>query len=116
MPTILPDPTHLNVDHIRLDADTITLVVAGKDERAPCPLCGQLAERVHSRYVRTLTDLPWNGVAVRLRLTVRRYATFCHRQLYTVYPTFYRVALCAPEGANATDDIRELVRVTRGEC
>ncbi len=93
MPTILPDPTYLNVDQIRLEADTITLAVAGKDERAPCPLCGQLAERVHSRYVRTFTNLPWNGVAVRLHLTVRRYAIWHHRQLYTVYPNFYSVPL-----------------------
>jgi transposase len=78
MPTILPDPTHLHVGHIRL-------VVAAKDEHRVCSLCGTRAEWVHSRYVRTLADLPWNGVAVQLHLTVRRFlcdAQDCSRRIF----------------------------------
>ena len=37
------------------------------------PGCGQAATRVHSRYVRTLQDLPSSGQPVRVRLTVRRF-------------------------------------------
>lgn len=115
MPTILPDPTHLHLDHIRVDADVITLVVASKEERAPCPLCGQLAERAHSRYVRTLADLPWNGVAVRLQLTVRRYfceVDDCNRRIFAErFP-----ALTAPYARRTTrlKDVVELIGFALG--
>lgn len=115
MPTILPDPTHLHLDHVRLDADVITLLVAGKENRAPCPLCGQHAERVHSHYRRTLADLPWNGVAVRLHLTVRRFvceAEDCPRRIFAErFPT-----LAAPYArrTNRLADILELVGFALG--
>ncbi len=42
---------------------------------ARCPLCGKRSKRVHSRYQRTLADLPWAEYAVTIRLSVRR--LFC---------------------------------------
>src|SRR5579884_1223288 len=75
MPSILPAPTSLCLDHVRVDGAVITILVAAKGSHPACPLCSQRADRVHSRYIRTLADLPWNGVAVRLHLTVRRF--FC---------------------------------------
>jgi transposase len=78
MPTILPDPTCLRLDQLCLDGETIIVCVAAKEQSAACPLCAQRADRVHSRYVRTLADLPWNGVAVRLHLRVRRF--FCETE------------------------------------
>ena len=71
MLTILPDPAHLRLDCVRVDADTLTLVMASKGDQARCPLCTQHSDQRHSCYVRTLADLPWNGVTVRLQLTVR---------------------------------------------
>jgi transposase len=115
MPTILPDPVHLRLDHIRVDTDVITLVVASKDERAPCPLCGEFAERVHSRYVRTLADLPWNGVAVRLQLAVRRFvcaADDCRRRIFAErFP-----ALTTPYARRTTrlTDVVELIGFALG--
>ena len=38
-------------------------------------MCGKRSARVHSRYARTLTDLPWQGVPVIVRLRVRKF--FC---------------------------------------
>lgn len=42
---------------------------------ARCPLCGRRSKRIHSRYERTLADLPWGTHAVTIRLRVRR--LFC---------------------------------------
>ena len=42
---------------------------------ARCPLCGRRSKRVHSRYLRTLADLPWGEHAVTVLLSVRR--LFC---------------------------------------
>ena len=47
--------------------------------------CGTLAGRVHSRYPRTLADLPWQGTRVRLAVTVRRFfcdAAECARRIF----------------------------------
>ena len=43
--------------------------------KAICPRCYTPAQRVHSRYRRRTSDLPWQGVAVRVELLVRRF--FC---------------------------------------
>lgn len=39
-------------------------------------MCGQRSARVHSRYVRRISDLPWHGVALPLDLHVHR-RVFC---------------------------------------
>ena len=41
----------------------------------PCSACGTPSRKVHSRYVRRLADLPWDGVPVTIRLQTRRF--FC---------------------------------------
>src|SRR5215510_8701904 len=51
-------------------------VLAESHQPAPqCPSCGTPAQRVQSRYERHLDDLPWQGLAVRLVLRLRRF--FC---------------------------------------
>ena len=75
--TILPDPTRLGLVRLSASETGITAVVATTAAGAPCPLCGGTATRLHSRYVRTVADLPWHGVAFRLQLRVRRF--FCER-------------------------------------
>jgi transposase len=40
---------------------------------ARCPDCGTSSSSCHSRYVRTLSDLPISGAIVKLRLSVRRF-------------------------------------------
>jgi transposase len=42
---------------------------------ARCPLSGSPSGRVPSRYVRTVSDLPWRGIAVTLEVRARRF--FC---------------------------------------
>jgi hypothetical protein len=45
---------------------------------ARCPICKRRSERVHSRYERTVSDLPWRGVSVRLKIRARRF--FCENR------------------------------------
>jgi hypothetical protein len=50
------------------------------------PVCGARSERVHSRYVRRVADLPWLEVAVHLQLQVRRFfcdQSTCPRVIFT---------------------------------
>jgi transposase len=49
-------------------------------------LCGRGSKRVHSRYRRTLADLPWGECAVTIRLSIRRLFcdnARCERRLFT---------------------------------
>ncbi|PZQ10789.1 MAG: hypothetical protein DI565_19625 [Ancylobacter novellus] len=52
---------------------------------ARCPLCYSPAQRIHSRYVPTVPDLPFAGRPVRLRLTARRFVceqASCPRRIF----------------------------------
>ena len=73
--TVLPAPKLLNLMSVRADAGTITLTARTSSGIARCPVCGKRSGRVHSRYTRTLSDLPWQGIPVTVRLHVRRF--FC---------------------------------------
>ena len=53
----------------------VIVALASARVTVACPACGTPAQRVHSRYQRTLADLPWQGLAVTLRLEARRF--FC---------------------------------------
>jgi transposase len=76
VPAVLPIPRSLHVETLLLDEDGLTILASAKATDAPCPLCEQRSDRIHSRYARTLADLPWAGVAVHLRVSVRKF--FCN--------------------------------------
>src|SRR5215470_6135964 len=72
-PTLLPDPTCLHLRLLDASETAIKAVVTTTSEETECPVCHRRSARIHSRYVRTVADLPWMGCAVRLELHVRRY-------------------------------------------
>lgn len=85
-PTLLPDPTCLHLNLLDASETTITAVVTMTAEEAACPLCQRDSARIHSRYTRTVADLPWMGCAVRLELHIRRFFCpnpECTRQIFT---------------------------------
>ncbi len=83
--TLIPDAGAVQLRELSAEGEVITLVVAAAGATACCPVCGQGSSRVHSRYRRTLADLPWQGLAVRLALQVRRWFCpnpACARQIF----------------------------------
>src|SRR3954464_11586220 len=87
LPYLLPDRTRVRLETWILDPDhcAITLILRARQVTACCPLCGRRSKRVHSRYERTLADLPWGEYAVTVRLKVRRLfcdAPCCERRLF----------------------------------
>ncbi len=74
---MLPETTTLRLTacHIDTTATQLTLQVCSTQARVPCPLCATPARRIHSRYRRTLADLPWAAYRVCLQLRVRKW--FC---------------------------------------
>ena len=85
---LLPDATTLRLVacHVDITAAQITLGVRSAQTRVPCPLCATPARRIHSRYTRTLADLPWADDRVRLQLRVRKWFCrnrSCRRHIFT---------------------------------
>jgi len=72
---LLPDAACLTLDGISIQNGVIVIQARTLPRVALCPCCGHGAERVHSRYCRTLLDLPWQGNAVQVVLSVRK--LFC---------------------------------------
>ena len=71
--TLLADPEAIRLLCLRPSLSAITLVVRTTARCAPCPRCHRASLRVHSRYARAVTDLPWHGIAVKLELRTRRF-------------------------------------------
>jgi len=84
--TLLPIGEGIRADKIVPDTNTLLIYITTTAAGAICPLCGQRSERIHSHYRRTLADLPWNRVAVRLLVKTRRFFCdnrTCQRQVFT---------------------------------
>ncbi len=85
MKTLLADPSVLKVEKIVARTDTIHLFITSIQRRACCPCCHQPSSKVHSRYQRTLADLPWEGIGVQLKLGVRKFFCINHECLQSVF-------------------------------
>jgi transposase len=63
----------LVVESFAAEAGRLIIVARARRPEAACPACGCTSRRVKSRYVRCLADLPWQGLAVALRIHARRF-------------------------------------------
>lgn len=74
---LLPSQADLHLERVSADDQTQTLrVEVTSTQAAPaCPRCAAAAPRIHSRYTRTLADLPWAGVGIQVLVHVRK--CFC---------------------------------------
>jgi transposase len=78
-------PVGLAVDRIAVVHDRVVVTVHARAGAAPCPDCRRLSRRVHSRYLRHLGDLPWQGRVGQVDLQVRRFrcsASACPRRIF----------------------------------
>jgi transposase len=83
LPLIAAD---LSVVQVLPALDRITIITVPKPSQSACPLCGDVSQRVHSHYNRTLADLPWQGRAVRIQVRARRFHCVrvgCPRRIFT---------------------------------
>jgi transposase len=74
---LLPGSNLLHLDHSEIDAtcDRLTLNVSSTQVSVPCPLCYCETQRVHSRYERTLVDIPCVNFSLVLVIQVCKF--FC---------------------------------------
>lgn len=71
--TGLEAPEGLTIESIGTSDGLITVVARSSSRSSSCPRCAAVSGSVHSRYVRTLADLPSQGAAVSLQLRTRRF-------------------------------------------
>lgn len=96
---LLPNSS-LRLDGIEIADCIVTASVTSTQAAVECPVCGRLAQRVHSHYVRTLADLSVSGQCVRFQLRVRRFFCpnpSCKRRTFTE-----RLPELAPKSARRT--------------
>ena len=62
---LLSLPDGLGVDEVRVLYECVTICVRSTATLAKCPLCSQLATRIHRRYLRTVADLPSGGETIQ---------------------------------------------------
>lgn len=75
--------TLFNLDHNSTHA---TFHVISNQISSFCPLCNFSTTKIHSKYIRTIGDLPVSGKIVQLKLHVRKFFcenTNCTRKIYT---------------------------------
>jgi transposase len=78
-------PKGLRVESLSIHRGRVEIYVASVAPSAGCPLCGRGSGRVHSRYFRAITDLPWHGAPVVFRARVRRFfcgGSSCEREIF----------------------------------
>ena len=78
-------PSGFIVEHVETTADGALIKVRAVSRASACPKCGASSERIHSRYVRRLADLPVAGLAVKLEVMARRFhcdAVLCGRRIF----------------------------------
>lgn len=72
---LLADSQAITLETLSASETQVLLVVKSIQPTASCPCCHHSSARIHSHYQRTIADLPWQGVSVKLQLFTRRF--FC---------------------------------------
>ncbi len=108
MPTrVLPlIPAGLAVLEVVSTANHVVLTSSPQQPSAACPTCARVSQWLHSRYQRTLADLPWQGRPVALQVQARRFRCLnpsCARQTFAE-----RLAGVAPASARRTKRLGDL--------
>ena len=85
---LLPNRTDIQLENCLIEEAqaTIKLIMSSIQTIVKCPVCGFATHRIHSRYERTLADLPWADYSITLQLQVRKFFcinTLCKRRIFT---------------------------------
>jgi transposase len=98
----------LRVTDLVRTASLLVVAVSATAASAACPHCGTPSDRVHSRYARTLADLPRYGRPTAIRLFVRRFRC--------TQPGCPRSIFCERLPGLSDAYARATVRLTEAQC
>lgn len=83
---ILPSNLQLKAETIYSEPGVLYVHTSVCQKYSVCPICHKRSNRVHSRYCRTLLDLPISGHLARVKLKARKYFcdnAVCPRKVFT---------------------------------
>jgi hypothetical protein len=89
-------PPGLIIEHVQIDESGVGAVARSRESRSMCPDCGEPSSRIHSRYARSLSDLPAYGRRVRIALAVRRFRCGNERCPRVIFAERFRDDIVAP--------------------
>ena len=78
-------PKGLQLESLNIETGCVAISVSSSASSSRCPLCGRGSSRAHSRYSRTVSDLPWHGISVTLEVHTRRFfcdEALCERRIF----------------------------------
>ena len=108
---------HCQLKSLELTDTTLVVTLMRTVTTGCCPHCQQASTRIHSRYVRTIADLPWATYQVCFRLQVRRFVCSsgaCPQRIFAE-----RCGTMLPRSARRTtrltDQVRLLAFATTGQ-
>jgi transposase len=76
----------LQIQQVTMLAGHVLLRLVSTAPTAPCPDCGTCSRSLHSRYTRSVADLPWGPLTVQILLAVRKFRcslTSCPRRVFS---------------------------------
>lgn len=83
---ILPSNLQLKAETIYSEPGVLYIHTSVCQKFSACPICGKKSNRIHSRYSRTLLDLPISGHMAKVKLKARKYFcdnAACPRKVFT---------------------------------
>jgi transposase len=83
---LLPLPEGMQIDQIQASQNEVSITVIATHPMSCCPLCRHPSSSIHSRYRRTVRDVPCGGRRVQLALCVRKFFCrnpLCERKIFT---------------------------------
>jgi transposase len=107
----------LAIESISQQEKVLELTLTSAAITALCPHCQQAPTKIHSRYCRTMADLPWSDFQVKLRLWVRRF--FCQNPHCTRKTFAQRFAFLVPYARQTTrlrNNLCRLALTTSAQC
>jgi transposase len=113
---LLPDQQSLRLEEIEHDKENqrVIIRVQSVSKTCACPKCKGLSGRVHSRYQRKLTDLPWQGLFVHMAWITRRFfcdVEECSQKIFTE-----RLAAVAAPYSRRTERLSLAIRCIAFAC
>ena len=83
--TLSADPEAIRIVSFVSNSDSIKIMAQSSKPFGICPVCQSTSDSRHSNYIRQIADLPWHGVAIRIKLNTRKFRCrndACRRKVF----------------------------------
>ncbi|MEP6776371.1 MAG: ISL3 family transposase [Chloroflexota bacterium] len=84
--SLIPPSNGIRIEQVERSEHTLNITLRAVAPAVQCPNCSVFSTQVHSRYTRTLSDLPWGSCIIRIYLHSRKFfcpVPNCSRRIFT---------------------------------